>query len=573
MNERQQIDTASQTKKEKPRTHQTKHKEDSVSIIPIGGVGDVTKNMYLYEYKDEILIVDCGIGFADSTAPGVDFLIPDVSYLKKTDKKIVGMILTHGHEDHIGALPFVLPSLPEFPIYATPLTAEFIKEKIKDFGIKRKISTANFQDNVKMGSFSISFVHVTHSILDASNLIIKTPVGSFYHGSDYKFDFTPVDGKPSELRKIAKAGDQGLLCVLSDSVGAERRGYTPSELEIGQEFEDAIGKVKGKVFVTTYSSNISRMNQAIEAALKYNRKICFVGRSFMKARDVGRSLGYMKFPPKMEVKPQQARKLKPSQVMILLAGSQGQIESGLMRIASGEDRDFKVAKDDAIIFSADPIPGNEQNVNSLVDMLSKHGAKVYYSDINKGFHVSGHGSQKDIELLLSLTTPKFVMPIGGTYKQLVAFREIANGLGYADDKVVIGEAGKEIVFTKNGFRFGRDIKAATVYVDQITGEEVDNFVILDRKKISEEGILIVMVEVDSQTGEIVGKPDLITKGFNYTNKDQLSNKLYEQLSKTFSKREKVDNWRIYRRMIQQKTESILFKQSREPLVIPVVVEV
>lgn len=558
---------------EKKQRQTKNNKENSVSIIPIGGVGDVTKNMYLYEYKDEILIVDCGIGFADSTAPGVDFLIPDVSYLKKTDKKIVGMILTHGHEDHIGALPFILPSIPDFPIYATPLTAEFIKEKIKDFGIKRKITTTSFKDTVKMGNFTVSFVHITHSILDAANLIIKTPVGDFYHGSDYKFDFTPVDGKPSELRKIAKAGDQGLLCVLSDSVGAERKGYTPSELEIGQEFEDAIGRVKGKVFVTTYSSNISRMNQAIQAALKYNRKICFVGRSFMKARDVGRSLGYMNFPPKMEVKPQQARKLKPSQVMILLAGSQGQIESGLMRIASGEDRDFRVSKDDAVIFSADPIPGNEQNVNSLVDMLSKRGAKVYYSDINKGFHVSGHGSQKDIELLISLTTPKFVMPIGGTYKQLIAFREIANGLGYSDDKVVIGEAGKEIIFTKNGFRFGRDIKAATVYVDQITGEEVDNFVILDRKKISEEGILIVMVEVDSQTGEIVGKPDLITKGFNYSNKDQLSHKLFEQLTKTFSKREKVDNWRIYRRMIQQKTESILFKQSREPLVIPVVVEV
>ncbi len=572
MNDEQKVGSRPQQEKIKSQKKQFS-KEDSVSIIPIGGVGDVTKNMYLYEYKNEILIVDCGIGFADSTAPGVDFLIPDISYLKKTDKKIVGMILTHGHEDHIGALPFVLPSLPDFPIHATPLTVEFIKEKLKDFGSKRKISSVNFKDTVKLGSFSISFIHMTHSILDASNLFIKTPVGNFYHGSDYKFDFTPVDGRPSELRKIAKAGDQGVLCVLSDSVGAERKGYTPSEREIGQEFEDAIGKVKGKVFVTTYSSNISRMNQAIEAALKYNRKICFIGRSFMKARDIGRSLGYMDFPPKMEVKPQQAKKMKPSQVMILLAGSQGQIESGLMRIASGEDRDLRISKDDAIIFSADPIPGNEQNVNSLVDMLSKHGAKVYYSDINRGFHVSGHGSQKDIELLISLTTPKFVMPIGGTYKQLVAFREIANGLGYSDDKVVIGDAGKEIIFTKNGFTFGRDIKASTVYVDQITGEEVDNFVILDRKKIAEEGILIVMVEVDNQTGEVVGKPELITKGFNYSNKDQLSRKLEEQLNKAFSKKEKVDNWRIYRRMIQQKTESILYRQGREPLVIPVVVEV
>ncbi len=571
MNE-QQLENTNPPKKVKLH-NKNFSKEDTVSIIPIGGVGDVTKNMYLYEYKNEILIVDCGIGFADSTAPGVDFLIPDISYLKKTDKKIVGMVLTHGHEDHIGALPFILPSLPNFPIHATPLTSEFIKAKLKDFGIKRQISTNKFTDSVKLGNFSVSFIRVTHSILDASNLLIKTPVGNFYHGSDYKFDFTPYDGKASELRKIAKAGDEGVLCVLSDSVGAERKGYTPSENEIAQRFEDAVGKAKGKVYVTTYSSNIVRMNQAIEAAIKYNRKVCFIGRSFMKARDIGKQLGYMDIPPKMEVKPQEAKRLKPNQVMILLAGSQGQIESGLVRIASGEDRDLTIHKNDTIIFSADPIPGNEQNVNSLVDMLSKIGAKVYYSDISRDFHVSGHGSQRDIELLISLTSPKFVMPIGGTYKQLVAFREIANGLGYSDNNVVIGDSGKEIIFTKNKFTFGRDIKTSTVYVDQITGEEVDNFVILDRKKIAEEGILIVMVEVDSATGEIVGKPDLITKGFNYLNKDSLVRKLEDQLNQSFNKREKVDNWRFYRRMIQQKTESLLYRQGREPLVIPVVVEV
>jgi ribonuclease J len=359
------------------------------------------------------------------------------------------MILTHGHEDHIGALPFILPALPNFPIHATPLTAEFIKAKLADFGIKRQITTNKFQETVRLGSFTISFIRMTHSILDASNLFIKTPVGNFYHGSDYKFDFTPYDGRPSELRKIAKAGDEGVLALLSDSVGAERTGNTPSEKEIGQKFEDAIGKAKGKVYVTTYSSNIARMNQAIAAALKYNRKICFIGRSFMKARDIGKMLGYMDIPAKMEVKPQVAKKMKPNQVMIMLAGSQGQIESGLVRIASGEDRDLTITKDDTIIFSADPIPGNEQNVNALVDMLSKNGAKVYYSNIAREFHVSGHGSQRDIELLISLASPKFVMPIGGTYKQLVAFREIANGLGYSDEKVVIGDAGKEVIFTKN----------------------------------------------------------------------------------------------------------------------------
>ncbi|MBP9690818.1 ribonuclease J, partial [Candidatus Woesebacteria bacterium] len=248
-------------KKTTPKPHT--NSDESVSIIPIGGVGDVTKNMYLYEYKNEILIVDCGIGFADSDAPGVDFLIPDISYLKKTDKKIVGLIYTHGHEDHIGATPFILPSLPNFPLFGTALTAEFIKEKLRDFGIKRDIKTVSFDDTITLGSFSVSFIHMTHSILDAANLLIKTPAGNFYHGSDYKFDFTPVDGKPSELHKISRAGDEGILCTLSDSVGAERSGFTPSERAIGDHFEDVMSKAQGKVFVTTYSSNISRMNQAI----------------------------------------------------------------------------------------------------------------------------------------------------------------------------------------------------------------------------------------------------------------------------------------------------------------------
>lgn len=547
--------------------------KETVSLIPIGGVGDVTKNMYLYEYKNDILVVDCGIGFADTNAPGVDFLIPDTTYLKKTNKKIVGMVLTHGHEDHIGALPFVLPALPDFPIYATALTAEFIKEKLKDFGIKREIHTVKFDGRLQLGAFSVSFVHVTHSIPDASNLIIKTPAGTIYHGSDYKFDFTPADEKPTELRKIAKAGEEGVLVTLSDSVGAERPGYTPSEREIGDRFAEVIGKSKGKVFITTYSSNVARLDQAIQAAISHGRKFCIIGRSFVKARDVGRQLGYLKYPPKMEVKPHEAKRLKPNQVMILLAGAQGQVESGLVRIATGGDRDLTISKNDTIIFSADPIPGNEENVNELVDTLSKIGAKVYYSTITRDFHVSGHGSQKEIQLLLSLTSPRFAMPIGGTYKQLVAFRELAKEMGYKESDVIIGESGREIIFSKTGYTFGRKIQSSTVYVDQITGEEIDDFVVLDRVKIAEEGIVIVMVEINRDTGEIVSRPDIITKGFNYPNRDELARKVEEQLKQSFTKKEKVENWRLYRRMIQQRTEQILFKQGREPLIIPVVVEV
>src|SRR3972149_8990731 len=306
---------------------------DSLSFISLGGVWDVTKNMSVYQFGNEILLVDCGIGFVDESMPGVDLVIPNVSYLKGTNpstssgqaKKIVGMILTHGHEDHIGALPFILPLLPSFPIYASTLTAALANEKLKEFGEKNLVQTVRFEDTLKLGSFSVSFARVTHSIIDAANLLIKTPIGNVYHGSDFKFDFTPVDGKPSELRKIAKWGEEGILCTLSDCLGSERPGHSKSELKITESFDEEAKRTKGKLFITTYSSNISRMNQALDVAKKYGRKVCFMGRSFLKARDVGRKLKYIDLPPKMEIRPADAKKLPPGQVMLLIAGSQGQV--------------------------------------------------------------------------------------------------------------------------------------------------------------------------------------------------------------------------------------------------------
>lgn len=545
----------------------------TVSIIPLGGVGDVTKNMYVYEFGNEMLLVDCGIGFADNNTPGVDFMIPDTTYIRKSDKKIVGMMLTHGHEDHIGALPFVLPTLPEFPIYASGMTAAMANAKLKDFGMKEKIQPLKFSDTIQLGSFKISLVHITHSVPEAANYFIRTPVGNFYHGSDYKIDFNPPDQKPSDLRKIARFGDEGVLCMLSDSVGAERFGVTPAEMPIQEKFEDEIRKAKGRVYITTYSSNVSRMQQAVQAALKNNRKICFIGRSFLKMKELGKQFGYLNYPPKAEIKPHEVKKFRPDQIMILLAGGQGQVESGLVRIATGEDRDLQIQANDTVIFSSTTIPGNEINVNSLIDMLSKRGARVLYSEIAPGFHVSGHGSEYDIKLLMSLTDPKLVMPMGGTYKQMLAFRNIAVQMGYSADKVVMTENGQEVIFDKNGFRLGRRVSAAPVYVDEVTGEEVDDYIVLDRMKISNEGIVIAMVEVNVETGEIVNTPDIITKGFTYSNKEELAQRLGDELRRTFAKQAQVANWRFYKKMIQEKMEQILYKEHREPMVIPIVVEV
>lgn len=546
---------------------------DSVSYIPLGGVGDVTKNMHLYIYRDEILIVDCGMGFADNTMPGVDLLIPDISFLKKTDKKIVGMVLTHGHEDHIGGLPFILPSLPNFPVYGTKLTAAFANEKLKDFGVPQRVLVSDYNKDIKLGSFTVSLTHVTHSILETSHPVIKTPMGIFYHGSDFKFDFTPVDGTPSDLQRIASFSGQ-VLNLASDCLGSERKGYTPSEKMITKNFEDVISETKGKVFVTTYSSNISRLNQAIEAAQKYGRKVCFIGRSFLKARDIGRELGYMKYPNNIEFQPQDMKKMDPSRVLILCAGSQGQPESGLMRIATDNDRDLRITKQDSVIFSSDPIPGNELNVYHLVDILSKKGAKVFHSDTSDDFHVSGHGSQRDLELLISLTKPQFVLPIGGTYRHMVAYRELARGMGYTDDQIVLPEDGQEIIFTKNKVTYGKKIKLASIYVDQLTGEQVDNFIVLDRQKVAEEGIVVVIAEVDSESGTLLNAPEIITRGFNYPEKDNLSKRLVQSIQAEIKQNpEQNADWTYYRKLIRQKAESLLFKEKREPLVIPVVLEV
>lgn len=545
-----------------------------VSFIPIGGIGDVTKNMYLYEYGDEVLIVDCGIGFADATTVGVDFLIPDISYLKKSGKKIAGMVLTHGHEDHIGALPFVVGQLPDFPIYASRLTAALVNGKLKERRINKKVQTVNFGSEIKIGNFLATFVRVTHSVIDTANIFIKTPAANFFHASDFKFDFTPVDGRPSDLRTIAKLSQEGITSLFCDSLGAERKGHSASELDISKSFEDEIRVAKGKVFITTYSSNISRMNQAIEVATSYGRKVCFIGRSFLKSRDIGRELSYMKLPPKMEINPREVNRFDPSKVMILVAGSQAQEESGLVRIASDQDRDIRMNKEDVVIFSADPIPGNEISVNSLIDMMSKKGVKVVYSDLTDEFHVSGHGSEGDIKLMIALTNPRFLVPIGGTYRHMVAFREIANSMGYKENETLLLDDGQEVIFSRDSYSFGKKVETATIFVDKVTEEEIEKYIVIDRKKIAEEGVVIVISEVDSNTGQMIGRLDLISKGFIYQDTNKLSGIIESRVRKVLSARkEKVTNWVHIRNLIQEKAEDVLYQEGKEPLIIPVVIEV
>lgn len=549
---------------------------DTVSFIPLGGVGDVTKNMYVYQYQDEILLVDCGLGFADETMLGVDLLLPDISYLLKTKKKIVGMLLTHGHEDHMGALPFVLPQLPPFPLFGSPVTAAFANSKLQEFGMSQRVTEVKLdeQQEIKLGNFAVSFIRVTHSVPETTHILIKTPVGNLYHGADYKFDLTPADGQKTDFAGIVHAGDTGVLCMMSDCLGAEREGHTPSEEHLEDNFVDAMRGVNGKVILTTYSSNISRINQAVQAAAFYHRRVCFVGRSLIKAVEIGKRLGLLHLPKGMEVRLDQVKHMKDHDIMLIVAGSQGQENSALARIAGDVHKDIKLRAGDLVIFSADPIPGNEAVVYDLVDTIAKKGVRVLYSAVSKDFHVSGHGSAQDMMLLMSLVRPKNLLPISGTYAQMVAYRDIARREGYTKQQIHLIEDGQEIIFGEKSVTLGQKIPIRNVYVDEISGEEIESYVLRDRQRLSTDGIVIIMAEIDSATGGLSSAPDIIARGFSEADTNDVRGMVLRDLQRIFSGNTgRVTNWTYVRNQMTEIAEkTIAQKLKRRPLIIPVVIE-
>lgn len=553
---------------------------DQLSFIPLGGAGDVTKNMYLYRYKDQIFIVDCGIGFPDETTLGADLFLPDISYLLseiKNGKKIVGMALTHGHEDHIGALPFILPQLPFFPIFASPLTAYLAAGKLREFGLSNKVTAVEFTEGEKkLGDFKISLIRVTHSIPDTSHILIRTPVGNFYHGSDFKFDEAPEDGKKSNFEKIKKAGTEKITCLMSDCLGVEKEGRTGSELSLFANFLSEIKNCRGKFIVTTYSSHIARLNQIIEASKRTGRKICFVGRSLEKATEAAKNLGYLKLLPGQEVRLEEVKRYKDTELTYVVAGSQGQEESALARITNGGKKEIKLAKNDTVIFSSDPIPGNEVSIYELIDTIAKKSARVLYSPMSKKFHVSGHGSQEELRELISLTRPQKLIPIGGALRHMYLYRNFAEKLGYKREDVLLPEDGQEVIFEKGEANFGRLISAKKIYVDKISGEEIENFVLRDRQRLSEGGIVVILSEIDSENGRLIGKPDIIVKGVNLPgDSNRLEEKLFHDLRRVLGKKkERVINWIYIRNLVRQIAEKRIFKDLRlRPLVLPVVIEV
>lgn len=548
-----------------------------LKIISLGGFGHVTQNMYLYETPRDILIVDCGVGFPEEEMMGVDLVIPDISYLEDKKDKIRGIVLSHGHDDHIGALPYLLPKLPDnLPVYGPRWAIALSKLKLQDFGLKANLNEFNEETQLKLGQFSLQFIKVTHSIPDTFHLVIGTPLGTFYHAADFKLDLNPVIGEPSKQSRIKKVGEKGVTCLLSDCLRAENPGFTPPEAKLSEMFETEIANCRGKFLVTTISSNISRLKQAVDVSIKHKRKVVLVGRSIEKNFEIAQKLKYVEYPANTFVKKKEVKNYPPEMLTLLVAGSQGQVGSSLDRIVADEMDLIKVESGDKIIFSTDYIPGNEKAIYQLIDNLYRLGAEVVYQDIRSNIHVSGHGSQEDLAKLMKLLKPKYLLPIGGNYRHLYAYRKLAESKGFKREQVLLADEGQVIHFNNLGqVDLKQKVEVRQIMVDALGVGDVGNVVLRDRKILAEEGMVVAIIPFDQASHQLIGDPEVVSRGFVYI-KDNLpllkqSQKRISQLVRDLGKRQA--DFRFIRRKVQGELEEFFFKNTgRRPMVLVVMIE-
>lgn len=560
----------------KPKFLPQLNSNQPLKIIPLGGVGDVTKNMYVYEYGSDIIIVDCGVGFPDDAMPGVDLVIPDISYLRDKVNKIRGILITHGHEDHIGGLPYIWPEI-QAPIYTQRLTAGFIRAKFTEHNLpKTKIFEVKIDQNLDLGSFKVSFYQVSHSVPDSMGIVIRTPQGMIIHQADFKIDWTPVSGQVTDVSRISQLGKEGVLLLLIDCLRVEKPGFNKSEKSIEDSFAKACLETPGKLLITMTSSNVSRMQQAINVAGKLGRKVVVVGRSFEKNFQVARDLGYLQVPAGIVISPDAISSFAPSKLLILIAGAQGQSDSSLSRAANEEHDQVKLKEGDSVIFSADPIPSTESAQNALIDALSRLGVNVYYSAVTSALHVSGHAAVEELKLMVNLIKPKFLFPIGGTFRHMKAFSKMVRELGFAAKQVLSVENGDILEIKDGSIKLTGAVDVQNVYVDGLGIGDVGHVVLRDRQKMSEEGVVVVVVSVDQHRGRLVSEVDIISRGFVFEEmaKDLLSDAKQVVKEALEQHIHKQTDWRFVRKIIEDCLEKFLYQVTgRRPLVLPVVVEV
>ena len=549
-------------------------------FVPLGGIVGVTKNIYVYELWEndtikDIIIVDCGIGFSKETDFGVDFVIPDIRYLEDKKDKVRAILLTHGHEDHITALRFHYEKLGKPPIFASRLTALLAEAKCKEFGLQLKINTISYHKEYQWGLFDAQFIELTHSIPDTTHILIKTPVGNLYHGSDFKFDLTPPYGNPPDFYTIAKAGKDGVLCLLSDSLGSENPGFTASEKIVGRTFTDKMRDTKGTFYMTTFSSNISRIRQCVESAITFNRKICFLGRSMRQNTKLAHDINYLPIPHEYSIKEEEIQKYRPNQICLIVAGSQGQYDSALSKIANNLNKNVKIKKGDTVIFSSDPIPGYENEVYDLIERLSMAGASIVYSDIHEELHASGHGNQEDLKLLMRLTKPKYLIPIGGTIRHQQQYLQLAKELDYSENQTFLMKEGETRWFELNKTYKGEVVPTKNIFVDAYGIGDVGNVILRDRETLSQEGIVIIVLIVN-QDNQFIMRPQFVSRGFEFgKGEKQLFEKAEREIEKLLKIREEQKiNWDQKKQSLIKRLENLFYKETgREPLVAVEVIQV
>ena len=549
---------------------------NKLNIIPLGGLGEIGKNMTAFRYGNDIILIDAGLMFPEDDMLGIDLVIPDITYLVENQDKLKGIFLTHGHEDHIGALPFILKQL-DVPVYGTALTLGILEGRLEEAGV----STANLNviksgDRVRAGVFKLEFMRVNHSIPDAIGMAIHTPVGLIVHTGDFKIDQTPVDGQVMELNRFAEYGDRGVLLMMADSTNAERPGYTQSEKFVGETFDNEFRHARHRIIVATFSSNVHRIQQICDTAVKFRRKVAVMGRSMVNVVNISLKLDYLKVPEGLLIDIDDIRNYSNDQIVVICTGSQGEPMSALTRMSMGENRKVQIVPGDTVIISAAPIPGNEKMVSNTINHLYMLGAEVVYEKAN-GVHVSGHASQEELKLMHHLVRPKFFMPVHGEYRHLVKHARLAESLGMDPKNIMIAENGSVVELSRDKICVNGKVMAGKVLIDGLGVGDVGNIVLRDRRQLSQDGIMIVVVGVDSATNQIVSGPDIVSRGFVYVREaEDLMVEAKGRVQDALDKCEERNHteWSTLKVAIRDSLGRFLFEKTRRrPMIIPIIMEV
>ena len=552
--------------------------KSKLKIIPLGGLHEIGKNITVFEYEDEIIVVDCGISFPEDDMLGIDLVIPDITYLIKNQEKIKGMVITHGHEDHIGGIPYFLKQI-NVPIYATRLTVGLINNKLEEHKLLRStdMHTVNQGDTIKLGkNFKVEFIRSSHSIPDSVMLAITTPVGTILHTGDFKVDYTPIDGQIMNFGRIAELGQQGILALMADSTNAERKGFTMSESSVGEVFEKLFLNCTKRIVVATFASNVHRIQQIVNSAVKYGRKIAVCGRSMINMISTAIELGYIECPDNLFIDIDMIGSYTDDQLVIITTGSQGEPMSALTRMAAGDHRKVKITPNDLIIISATPIPGNEKYVSKVIDDLMQLGAEVVYSAL-ADVHVSGHACQEEQKLILALAKPKYFIPVHGEYRQLRAHQETAELMGIDKDNIFMLTNGRVLEIDSEEARFNGSVPSGRVLVDGLGVGDVGNIVLRDRQHLAQDGLIVIVLTMDSQTGEVVAGPDVISRGFVYVREsenlmDDVKSVVRHEVAKCEERG--IRDWSTIKSTVKENLRDYLFiKTKRNPMIIPIIMEV